>query len=153
MGTFTGTASVYGIKGHLTYAGIASNADQAFTDAERTDDAELKEWWKDGTGEVLGGAFRDKRKKLTINFLPVSGTGNTFAIAVAAADLPAIPSKVTLSVVKDITGVDLPGINGDWVYDGGGSISYSEGQCKMKLPLMQFNTSTKTATELTTAVA
>jgi hypothetical protein len=54
----------------------------------------------------------------------------------------------------DATGTSIgPSLAQDWVYHGGGSISYSDGQVKLKLPLEEFTTSGQTATTLTTAAS
>lgn len=153
--SITGRATIFGFQGDLTYGTIAANVDQAFINGDLSADAELKDMWRDGTGEVRGLSLRDLRRKFTVDFFPLGGTSanNTLAKAAAATDLPPIPSKITLSNVKDAFGTALPSIDGDWVFHGGGSISYSDGQAKLKLPLEEFTTSPATATDLTTPVS
>jgi hypothetical protein len=55
----TGRATIFGFKGDLTYSGIVASTDQAFISGDLTADAEMKDFWKDGTGEVLGIGLRD----------------------------------------------------------------------------------------------
>jgi hypothetical protein len=146
----TGRAAVFGLDGALTFTGIASDASHLLSSAQYTDDAEVKQDLIDpSTGECIGKVFGRKAKTCTIDVIPVSdGAPNTLANAAAAAVMPAIPCKVTLSAFKAAE------LNADWLYEGGGSISLTpDGYAKLTLPLKKYADSSSTATILTTAVS
>lgn len=74
------------------------------------------------SGEMLGVATHNERFELTVNLIPVAASGgNTLANAKAALAMLEPQSKVSLSSF----GGD---IDGDYNYEGGGSIRTAENQ-------------------------
>lgn len=150
--TITGTAMDITYTGEFTATGLSGNADQIVSGTQYSNTADVRDTLKDG--EVVGYRVARKRRTLTINFFPTGAS--TKEHAKLAMELPLIPSKVVISAATALTpssGTDGSGYNGDWIYLGGGSRSSSEDVITMTLPLVQEQSSTKTATQLTTVIS
>lgn len=77
---------------------------------------------KDGAGNTLSKGYARPVDTLTVKFAPVSVIGtNTFADAAANVLLPALGSIVTFA------DTGITSIDGDWNYDGSGSIDPDNG--------------------------
>jgi hypothetical protein len=143
----TGTASVYGIDGTVTFTGAARTVD--VQSATLQDNATVDEFLN-GRGQLIGFNARDRRHSITIEMFP---KGTTAADAITGLTLPGVVAKVTLS---GFDAVDAD-INGDWIYvsSAGGSKAHSAGQARLTLPLFKplDLPAGVTVTTLTTAVA
>lgn len=144
----TGRASIFGIAGDLTYSGLAVAADHNVSEYSDSHESNVTEN-KSGSGELIGFHVADTRIRATINFFPDSSTVDG---AKAAAKLPAVPSKVTLSNFPDTSTPSLS-INGDWIYAGGASRTFSEGQARITLPIFKPTTSAYTVDQLVAAAS
>jgi hypothetical protein len=163
----TGLAAYNGVTGDVAYTGevtaapIDANADQTVTGAQVTDEADVTEK-EDGNSKIKGYNVKRRRKRIRVEFYPTAaavGGNNTTANALKAVELPAIPGKVTLSGFPGAAAVgglspDGVNMNGDWIYLGGGEVSYTEDMVKVTMVLVQpRNLATGvTITNLCTAV-
>lgn len=143
----TGRATIYGgTDGTIQYSGSAINVSVAsYSD---TDEAQVTENMT-ALGELMGFHVRDKRRRCTIEFYPNAAT---LADAKAALRWPEIPSKVRLEGFVDTSPATLD-LNEDWIYVGGASRSFSEGQARYTLPLFKAKSSSYTATQLVAAAS
>ncbi len=146
--SMTGRASVFTISGDVQYSGLAVAADQNVSEFSDSHEANLSEN-KNGLGELIGFHVADKRLKATITFYPDS---NSVDGAKAALKYPDVLVKVTLSNFPDTATPSLL-INGDWIYKGGASRSFSEGQARFTLPIEKPLTSAYTVDQLVAAVS
>lgn len=135
MAQLTGKATVYGVKGTLTFTGLASTAAQIMQSAESTEEADITEL-RDGENQLKGLVVTNRRDTITIEFFPTTtATPGTVADAKGALELPEIPATVTLAGFDEAESNDL---NGSWVYLGGGKRAYSAEIVRMTLPLTRF---------------
>lgn len=140
MASNNGKATVEGISGTVTYAAILGNGALEAMEATVTDTADVQTRMT-ANGEVAGFRTRNKRKEFSITCLATVSTGTAIADAKKAVILPPIPSKVVLGSFDEATGA---GINGDYVYQGGGSIAYKDDYVRMTLPLVKYPTAADT---------
>lgn len=138
--TLHGLATVDGIDGTVTYAAIVANGALEAQSATFTDQADVRKRLNQ-VGEVKGYKVANKNKTVTVTCLATVSTGTSGADAVKAVIMPPIPSKVALAGFDEATGA---GINGDYVYEGGGSISYADDWVRITLPLMKYETAADT---------
>lgn len=133
--TLHGLATVDGISGTVTYAAIISPGALEALTAELTDNADVRKRL-DRNSEVRGYAVRNKAKAFTVTCLATVDPGSTvLADAKKALIPPPIPSAVTLANFDEASGA---GINGSYVYEGGGTISYADDWVRMTLPLVKY---------------
>lgn len=140
MATNKGKATVEGISGTVTYAAIVANGALEIQEGTVTDQADVQKRMT-ANGEVAGFRVRNQRKEFSITCLATVSTGTARADAVKAMVLPPIPSKVALASFDEASGA---GINGDYVYEGGGSIAYQDDFARMTLPLVKYGTAADT---------
>ena len=134
--TLHGLATVDGINGTVTYSAIVSPGALEALTAEVTDNADVRKRL-DANGEIRGYAVRNKNKTISVTCLASVSPSSTFlADAKKAVILPDIPSAVTLASFDEASGA---GINGSYVYEGGGTISYSDDWVRMTLPPVNYN--------------
>ncbi len=121
MATIIGTAAIYGLDGTLAWSGVATtdNEAQSASLQDSCDKAELK----DGTGATIGKRYYNRRHTLTVEVVPLSK---------AKATLPALGALVTLAGFG-IGGASL--YDGNWNYDGEGSIEPGQGEVPLKLKM------------------
>ncbi len=132
--TCKGKATVEGILGAILYPAIVSAGQLEIMSGEVTDAADVQKRL-DGNGEVKGYRARQKRKEFSIDCYATIASGTARADATKAVILPPIPSKVALSSFEEATGA---GINGDYVYEGGGKIVFGDDFAKITLPLVKY---------------
>ena len=133
--TLAGKATVNGITGTVTYTAIVSAGALEAMDASVTDQADVQKRL-DAHGDVKGYRVRNKRKEISVTCLMTVASGTAIADAKKAVILPPIVSTVVLAAFDEATGA---GINGDYVYEGGGQISYGDDWAKMTLPLFKYD--------------
>lgn len=143
MATITNVPHSFGISGSISYAALGSSSLIVLT-ARIGDAAKLGEL-EDGNGELIG--FNKSREQKTLTLECVC-SGSTKALAAGAGILPTIPSLVTLSGFAPTIG---SGLNGNYIYKGGGDVQSGADVLKLTLPLVQEVTSSYTASQLTTA--
>lgn len=126
-----GRASVFAIDGTLAYTGVAT-IDNEVQAANMTDEFDVVELM-DRRGEVIGKAARNRRRTLTIDFIPTdASTSNPQTEAGAKANV-AFPDKLALVTLASFGITD---IDGDWNYVGGGTVGMTaEGYIRMTLTL------------------
>lgn len=125
--TVTGRAAIYGADGQIVYTGVAALSCAQFVDDVTFSHSASKEEIRDGSNELMGYGWSDKRDHVTINFTPVaSSTNNTLANAATACKLPDFPVQVALSGFKEPS---TNAINGNWIYDSpeSASLKYTKG--------------------------
>jgi hypothetical protein len=144
--TLKGKATLEGISGTVTYTAIVANGALEAINADVTDQADVQPRLNGG-GEVQGFRARNHRKEISVTCLATISTGTARADALKAAILPPILSTVTLASFEQATGA---GINGDYVYQGGGSIAYGDDWLRITLPLTKWDH--ETSANLTAAV-
>ncbi len=140
MATNKGKATVEGITGTATYAAIVSNGALEIQEGTVTHQADVQKRMT-ANGEVAGYRIRNERMEFSITCLATVSTGSARADATKAMILPPVPSKVVLASFEQATGA---GINGDYVYEGGGSIAYQDDFARMTLPLVKYATAADT---------
>jgi hypothetical protein len=154
MATLTGKAANYGIPGTaVVYAANGTSEYLAgsailLQSGEFTHNFDTNEL-KDADGDVVGMASNNHRLDVTMDFVPVGGDGNTALIAKGNVKFPPPLVKVTFTAlnapdaIAAVGGInDMTSVNGDYVYVGGGRISYTnEGYTKMTLPLRRYSDS------------
>lgn len=132
--TLHGKATVNGINGTVTYAAIVSAGALDPLTAQVTDEADVRDRL-DAHGEIRGMAVRNKRKSVTVTCLcSVSPTTQSLSDAKKAVIFPAIPSVVTLASFDE---AGSAGINGPYIYKGGGTLDYGDDWVRMTLPLVK----------------
>lgn len=142
---YTGKGSSSGISATLNVGGTVIDA---YIVTVQESDAAAVDELKDGYGEVQGLYVRDKRRSVTLDVYPAAASE---ANAINAANIPSIPAKVTISNAKDAGGETVADLNADWVYSGGMSRAWSEGQVRLTIPLWRSTTGAN-ANTLTTAI-
>lgn len=138
--TLTGQATVDGIDGTITYAAIVANGALEAQSATFTDEADVRKR-PNQIGEVKGYKASNHRKSVSVTCLATVSTGTSMADAVKAVIMPPIPSKVALAGFDEASGA---GINGDYVYEGGGTIAYADDWVRLTLPLVKYATAADT---------
>lgn len=143
----SGRATIFGgTDGTIAVSGSAINVSVAsFQD---NDEAQVTEN-KDANGELIGFHTMDQRRRCTIEFYPNAASIDQ---AKGALAWPSIPAKVTLSGFVDTLTPSLD-INGDWIYTGGASRSFSEGQARYTIPLFKPKSSSYTVSQLVASVS
>lgn len=144
--TLTGLATVDGIDGTVTYTAIVANGALEPQQATVTDEADIRER-RNQVGDVKGYKVSNKRKSFNVTCLATVSSGTSMADAVKAVVYPPIPGKVVLGSFDSADGA---GINGDYVYLGGGSVQYADDWVRMVLPVVKPDATT--ADTLVTAV-
>jgi len=95
---------------------------------------------KNGLGVPVGGQTISDRLEATARMVPIAENGQ-LVTAKLAAKLPAAFTKVTVS------GAGNSDYDGDWLYEQGANVDFSEGYAVYTLPIKRFkaaNTSTLT---------
>lgn len=123
-----GTATVYGSDGQVVISGYTNG--WVVNSADVGNEAEIS-YHKDTYGNNIGMAVRNRTKTANVDIYP---TGSTITIAAGGLTVVPIPSLVTLSGFKSSD------LNGGWVYEGGGKVSFSTDVAKVTLPLKQYST-------------
>lgn len=145
--TLKGKATVDGINGAVTYSAIVANGALDPLTAEVTDQVDVQER-VDGNGFIRGFRLRNARKEISVVCLASVSAGNALADAKKAVIFPPKPSVVTLSGFDEAAAA---GINGDYLYRGGGSISYGDDWVRITLPIQKYEHAT--SVDLTATVA
>jgi len=125
--TYTGSATVKGVDGTVSFAGVAVAAIPDSVEGEHT--AELEEF-KNGLNQLIGFSKSDERYSVDIVLFPkAAGT----AAARGALTYPDVPSKVTLAGLPESAAPDTVLLNGDYIYTGGAARSVVRGQNALRL--------------------
>ncbi|MEK9752256.1 MAG: hypothetical protein VW338_03465 [Rhodospirillaceae bacterium] len=124
--TLSGTATVFGADGTVTWTGVTATVKPVGTNyIDEHDIAELR----DGDNDVIALAATNPRKTVEIELII---TGALLATAKAVA-LPTILASVTLSSMK------VDAYNGSYNYVGGGRISTTpEGFARVSIIARQY---------------
>lgn len=136
--TQIGVVTVWGVDGTLAYTGLAST-DNVLESVDLNDEAEVTRR-RDNLGETKGVLIWDPRKTITVTFYPsdpsdISDSKDNIV-------LPAKGSTVTLASFPTNSGLNET----TWIYEQGGSIGFTnEGEAKITLPLVKYNTDISTA--------
>lgn len=142
---YTGKATSKGVSATLNIGGSVVQA-YVVTISE-SDEAKVDEL-KDGYGEVQGLDTSDRRRRITVDLYPAANSINN---AMNAVNIVSVPALVTISNAKDSGNANIADLNSDWVYAGGMTRAWSEGQVKVTLPLWR-SLSGANSNVLTTAV-
>jgi hypothetical protein len=145
--TIRGKATIEGITGTVTYDAIVANGQLDPLSAEFSDQCDVQQRL-DGNGLVRGFRKRNERKEVTVTCLCSVSAGNARADALKAVAFPAKLSVVTLAGFED--GHSPTALNGAYIYQGGGGLSYGDDYVRMTLPLMKYDH--ETSANLTAAV-
>lgn len=143
-----GTAGVPHTYGTISWSGLAATCELLITSIEITHDYAIKNDLINPTdGEVIGNASGREMYSARVSALAVSKTTHSVANAAAALIGPGARALVTIASDRNTDA------NGDWIYDGGFTASEtSDGFATVSINLVRYPNSTKTATQLTTAV-
>ncbi len=149
--TLKGLATVAGVNGTTTWSAIIGDSALETMGADVTDKADVTRRL-DKNGEVKGFMIRGGRKEVTVTLLAtVTAAGKAYSEAKKSLKLPPPCTVVTLSAFESgYAPGAADGINGDYIYEEGGSISYQNDWVKLTLPLWKPDYAT--ATDLTAAV-
>jgi hypothetical protein len=141
----TGTAVVYNIPTEttVTSSGIWASGICIIESVDHSHEADVVPL-KNSMGVTIGFNSTDPRKKLTIKFMP---SGATVDAAKAACEFPASPALVLIENFHSNT-PDKVGVNGEWVYEQGATVSFTaDGKGAVyTLPLTQYSTASSTLT-------
>lgn len=134
--TLKGLATVAGVSGTTTWSAIIGDSALETMSADVTDKADVTRRLNN-KGEVVGFMIRGGRKEVTVTLLAsVTAAGKAYSEAKKALKLPPPCSVVTLSGFESgYTPGAADEINGDYIYEEGGSISYQNDWAKLTLPL------------------
>ena len=126
----TGTATIFGTKGTVTVGSVAMTVVTGIGLKANHPKADLK----DGDDSIKARAYGARNDTLSVDFTPIADSGtNTQANVVAKFTLPAVGATVA------IANTGVPDIDGNWNYDGEGSINLRGGQAaSMTLPLVRI---------------
>lgn len=148
MATSKGLALVYGTKATvkvydsagttLLAAGIATLESMDISHEADTEQV------KNSSGEVVANVSSGDRLSATFNIIP---SGSTPADALLAASIPNGNGRVNITLADSVAiggtmgggGSGLNAINGDWIYNGGGSLKFTQsGKAMLTLPCVKF---------------
>lgn len=144
----TGKATSRGITAVVNVGGSVINA--YIVTVSENDEAQVDEL-KDGFGEVQGLDVRDRRRKITVDLYPAANSLANVQNTMNTLNMANNPVLVNISGTNDASTKNIPSLEADWVYSGGATRSWSEGQVKVTLPLWRSLTGAN-ANVLTTAV-
>lgn len=150
MATSKGLALVYGTKatvkvydsanGILLAAGIAT-----LESMDISHEADVEQV-KNSSGEIVANVSSGDRLSATFNIIP---SGTTPADALLAAAIPNGNGRVNVTLADSVSiggllsggaGTGANAINGDWIYNGGGSLKFTQsGKAMLTLPCMKFS--------------
>ena len=147
---YMGRVTVKGLAGTIAYTGTGSVAIADATMSSRsvnaTDELDSAEV-TDKRGEVIGVAVFNRRKRVTVEFVPLSASGtNTEADCLAKALFPALvaATPATYKITLAAFGAEL---TGDYNYLGGATLGMtSEGFPSISIPCVQYGGAAMTAT-------
>jgi hypothetical protein len=149
MATSKGLALVYGTKATvkvydsanntLLVSGIATLESMDITHEADTEQV------KNSSGEIVANVSSGDRLSATFNIIP---SGATPADALLAAAIPNGNGRVNVTVADQVsigglltagTGTGANAINGDWIYNGGGSLKFTQsGKAMLTLPCVKY---------------
>lgn len=141
MATSKGLALVYGSKALikvynsantvLLAAGIATLESMDITHECDTEQV------KNSSGEVVANVSSGDRLSATFNIIP---TGTAPADALLASGIPNGNGRINVTVADAVSiGSVANAINGDWIYNGGGSLKFTQsGKAMLSLPCVKY---------------
>lgn len=154
--TITGRAHVHGLRGAITYTGIATNAAGLLQSAAFAKSARVQDSLYDpDSTEEIGKARGGIRIAGEIDFIPVAdAAGNTISNAKLALKMPDPPFMVTL------TSFDHADLNEKYICDGPVRVAFTpDGKARVTMPIYRntagdnSTTHASSSTVLTTAAS